>query len=102
MVDLPFVYHLRIVQLNAAAVAGIGAAVAGQQTSRYGAAMLGTTAARIVLVQIVRKCVPAAANAHHDVRAQDLQVINIENKIRICYIYIYIETLTGPYLRAQR
>lgn len=91
-------------QLNAAAVAGIGAAVAGQQTSRYGAAMLGTTAARIVLVQIVRKCVPAAANAHHDVRAQDLQVINRENEIRICYIYIYIyiETLSGPYLRAQR
>lgn len=66
-------------QLNASAVTGIGAAVAGQQTSRDGAAMLGTTAARVVLVQIVRKCVPATANAHHDMRAQDLQVISTEN-----------------------
>lgn len=67
----PFVYHMRLVQLNA--IAGI-ARIADHQTGLQRAAMLGTTAAGIVLVQIMGERVPASAHAHHHMRAQDLQI----------------------------
>lgn len=61
---------MRLVQLNA--IAGI-ARVADHQTRLQRAAMLGPTAAGIVLVQIMGECVPASTHAHHHMRAQDLQ-----------------------------
>lgn len=57
------------------AIAGIMVRrLARHQTGGHRAAMLGPAAAGIVLVQIVGQCVPAATDAHHDVRAQDLQM----------------------------
>lgn len=55
------------------AIAGIVIGrLAGYEAGCHGAAMLGTTPTRIVLVQIVGQGVPTAANPHHNMGAQDL------------------------------
>lgn len=46
-----------------------------------GLAMPKAASAWIMLIQKVRKCVPAAAHTHHNMITQDLQ----SNRIEICY-----------------
>jgi hypothetical protein len=56
------------VQLNTILV------VASDQLGGDGRTMLGATSAGIVLVQVVRQCVPSASDANHDVRSQNLLI----------------------------
>lgn len=70
---LPFVQHLRLVQLDAAGTTVCRMIGARYQARRHRRAMLRPATARIVLVQVVGERVPAATDAHHDVRAQNLR-----------------------------
>jgi len=67
----------------------------GNEASCHGAAMLGTAAARIVLVQIVGQCVPSATDAHHYVGTKDL-------KVEVPYVELRTTSFGIQYLPAQR
>lgn len=95
IVYLPIVKHLGLMQINGTASGGAAGAVvggrrrvmvgSGDQSGAHRRAMLVLAAARIVFVQVVGECVPAAAHADHDVRTKDL----VWDSPKKCYLFFY-------------